>query len=692
RERGVYLVTGGLGGLGMTFARHLAETVKARLVLVSRTARPDAGDPRLLELERLGAEVMVVAADVGDPVAMATVVAAARERFGAIHGVVHAAGLPGGGLIQIKRPEAAAEVLAPKLQGTLVLERALGGERLDFFLLCSSINAVLGGFGQVDYCAANAFLDAFARSRAGRRGTFYVAVGWDRWREVGMAAATAESRPLHPLLDRCLTAGPERSIYSSEMSVSGRWVLAEHRILGRAMVPGTTYLEMARAAYELAVGDGAIGAGHPIEIRDALFLTPLAVGDGERVDVLTVIEREGEGHVFRIQSAAGETWREHARGRIGRVAEPAAAPRPDLAAIRERCTGDLSERMAERARGLAGFLATGPRWQCLQGMQAGAGETLAELELDESFAGELGTLALHPALLDVAAGSIQLRAQGNYLPLAYESLRLHAPLPRRLWSHAVERGGAPGDDILTCDLSLLDPEGALVAEVRGFSMKRLGDEVLRQLAAEGGAGAPASPARQDPRLAALIAGRYGDVAGGIGVREGSAVFARILAGPAFSQVVVSTRDLPAAIAEAKAFDGERIAAELSALALPAGGGARPALDSAYLAPGSDQEQRIVAVWRRVLGIGEIGVHDNFFELGGTSLSGVQLIAELKKELGVDVPAVSIFEAPTVAALARLLAPKEAGPAFDHAAERARKKQEALERQKAALQGRRRAAR
>jgi amino acid adenylation domain-containing protein len=713
RERGVYLVTGGLGGLGLTFARHLAETVKARLVLVSRTARPDAADPRLLELERLGAEVMVAAADVADPAAIAAVVAAARERFGAIHGVVHAAGVPGGGLIQIKRPEAAAEVLAPKLQGTLVLERVLGDERLDFFLLCSSINAVLGGFGQVDYCAANAFQDAFARSRSGRRGTFHVAVGWDRWREVGMAASAPEGSgrgvpppwagegwdrgevrrgAVHPLLDRCLASSPERSIYSSELSVSGRWVLAEHRILGRATVPGTTYLEMARAAYEQSAGDGSV---QPVEIREALFLTPLSLGDGEQVDVLTLVERDGEGHVFRIQSALGETWREHARGRIGRTAEPATPgqmPRQDLAAIRERCSGDLSERMAERARGLAGFLATGPRWQCLQGMQAGAGETLAELELDESFAGELGALALHPALLDVAAGSIQLRAQGNYLPLAYESLRLHAPLPRRLWSHAVERGGALGDDVLTCDLSLLDSEGTLVAEVRGFSMKRLGEEILRQLAAESAVPIPAHPARQDPRLAALLAGRYGEVEGGIATADGSAAFARILAGPALSQIVVSTRDLPAAIAEAKAFDGERLAAELASLAPPAGGGTRPALASEFLAPGSDQERRIAGVWRRVLGIDEIGVHDNFFELGGTSLSGVQLIAELKKELGIDVPAVSIFEAPTVAALVRLLAPKEAGPAFDHAAERAKKKQEALERQRTALQGRRRAAR
>ncbi|MEA2692363.1 MAG: hypothetical protein QOJ16_1750, partial [Acidobacteriota bacterium] len=125
-------------------------------------------------------------------------------------------------------------------------------------------------------------------------------------------------------------------------------------------------------------------------------------------------------------------------------------------------------------------------------------------------------------------------------------------------------------------------------------------------------------------------------------------------------------------------------AALAALGTPAAIVSRPEVETVYIAPGSALEQRIAAVWQRVLGIDSIGIHDNFFELGGSSLTGVQLIAELKKALGVDVPSVSIFEAPTVAALARLLAPKEAGPAFGHAQERARKKQEVLERQRAAL--------
>jgi acyl carrier protein len=95
---------------------------------------------------------------------MAAAVAEARARFGALHGVVHAAGLPGGGVVQLKSRAAAERVLAPKVRGTLALERALAGEPLDFVLLCSSINGTVGGFGQADYCAANAFLDAFPRS------------------------------------------------------------------------------------------------------------------------------------------------------------------------------------------------------------------------------------------------------------------------------------------------------------------------------------------------------------------------------------------------------------------------------------------------------------------------------------------------------------------------------------------------
>jgi hypothetical protein len=101
-------------------------------------------------------------------------------RFGVLHGCFHAAGVPGNGLIQFKTPERAAQVLQPKVQGTLTLARVLRDLQLDFLVLFSSTTAITGSPGQVDYCGANAFLDTYARSQSA--GTQRVlSLNWSEW-------------------------------------------------------------------------------------------------------------------------------------------------------------------------------------------------------------------------------------------------------------------------------------------------------------------------------------------------------------------------------------------------------------------------------------------------------------------------------------------------------------------------------
>ena len=680
REQGVYLVTGGLGGIGLTLADLLARRVRARLALAGR--RPPTGRTleHLRELEALGAEVLVLQADVTDRESMAAALAAVRERFGALHGVIHAAGLPGGGVIQLKTAEAAERVFAPKVQGTRVLAGLLDGEPLDFVLLCSSVTAFAGGFGQVDYCAANAFLDAFARARASRRGPFWTAVAWDRWQEVGMAVAAGATAdggaPVHPLLDRCLLATPEKVVYSTELSVERHWVLSEHRILGRATVPGTTYLEMVLAAFQQAT------SSPEVEIRETAFLTPLVVDDGHRAEALTILQKEkdAEFYTFRVVSrpaGSAGAWREHARGKVGRP-EPAEPRSLDLAALRARCTEDLARAGEDHARGLEGFLATGPRWRSLRSLHASGPESLAALELDPAFADEVRELGLYPPLLDVAAGSVQLRAEGSFLPLAYERLVVRAPLPPAFFSLARLRdGGESGSDTLTCDLTLLDGEGRELVEISGFSMRRIGEEALRQLRGLEGSGDAASQREGEAALA-----------GGLSPLEGADAFLRVLAGP-LHHVVAAGRDLPAILGEANEQSAESLLERLGRLDLPAEVHARPQVRSRFTAPGSELEATIAEVWQKVLGIDQIGIHDNFFELGGSSLSGVQLTSELKKALGVEIPTVSIFEAPTISALARRLDPKKAEATYEHSRDRARKKLEVLERQREQMRARRR---
>jgi len=238
RERGVYLLTGGLGGVGLALAEHLARTVRARLALLGRTPLPPRAEwvaaargegpaaarlRRLLALEAQGAEVLVLAADVTDPAAMRAALGEVRRRFGALHGVFHAAGVSGGGVIPLRTREEAERVLAPKLHGALVLNELLAGEELDALVLFSSLRSVMGGRGHVDYSAANAFLDALAaaNARAGGRPPT-VSVAWDIWKDAGMSVDAAAGRD-----------GAAEALAAGMSSGEGAEVL--ERVLARAL-------------------------------------------------------------------------------------------------------------------------------------------------------------------------------------------------------------------------------------------------------------------------------------------------------------------------------------------------------------------------------------------------------------------------------------------------------------------------
>lgn len=198
RDRGVYLITGGAGGLGMVFAEFLARRFHARLVLTGRSQQPAA---RFDALRSAGADVLYVAADVSKPHDVERVVNEAIGRFGAIHGVIHAAGVVRDSLVRNKTAEEMAAVLAPKIDGTLLLDEATKSQPLDFFVLFSSLAAVTGNPGQSDYGLANAFLDAFAAARerqraAGERPGRSLSINWALWADGGMRPDEATERAL----------------------------------------------------------------------------------------------------------------------------------------------------------------------------------------------------------------------------------------------------------------------------------------------------------------------------------------------------------------------------------------------------------------------------------------------------------------------------------------------------------------
>lgn len=191
RENGVYLITGGVGGLGLIFAEFLAKECKAKLVLTGRSKLSAERQTKLDEIRKSGAEAVYLAADVSSRDGAYELVSGAKSRFGKINGIIHAAGVLRDSLIRNKTVDEMSAVLAPKVYGTFYLDELTKNEELDFFVTFSSLAAVAGNAGQCDYSFANHFMDSFAAERErlraqGSRSGKTLSINWSLWADGGM--------------------------------------------------------------------------------------------------------------------------------------------------------------------------------------------------------------------------------------------------------------------------------------------------------------------------------------------------------------------------------------------------------------------------------------------------------------------------------------------------------------------------
>jgi 3-oxoacyl-(acyl-carrier-protein) synthase/acyl carrier protein len=230
RQGGTYLITGGLKGVGYVFARHLAETHRARLALTGRAAIDETLAPRLAELRRGGADISYYVADACDPSAMAAVVDDIRARHGGLNGVIHNAGMKRDGFLISKNPESVQEVLNAKIGGLVLLDELTKTFDLDFVVLNSSLSAVFGNPGQSDYAYANAYLDAYAVERNrrvanGERSGLTRSIDWPLWESGGMQLDVQERAylrdkfGLEPIDDRAAMAALEESLRANASQV-----------------------------------------------------------------------------------------------------------------------------------------------------------------------------------------------------------------------------------------------------------------------------------------------------------------------------------------------------------------------------------------------------------------------------------------------------------------------------------------
>lgn len=206
KSNGVYVITGGAGGIGLEIAKYLASKNRVNIALINRSKIPErekwpeiikcnagsklAGKVRAIqEIEMNGSEVCCYSADVSNLTEMEEVLQNLRTKYQKINGIIHAAGTWSDGLTHEKSEMSFAQTIRPKIQGTWILENLTQHDEIDFFVLFSSVAAIYGAPGQGDYAAANLYLNSFSSllSKKGRRG---LAINWVSWLETGMAVDT----------------------------------------------------------------------------------------------------------------------------------------------------------------------------------------------------------------------------------------------------------------------------------------------------------------------------------------------------------------------------------------------------------------------------------------------------------------------------------------------------------------------
>jgi acyl transferase domain-containing protein len=647
RDGAVHVITGGLGGIEMTLAKAIAAESQAKLVLIARTRLPDrdewslriasgghlASTLRQLEvLERNGAQVMTITADVTDEAAMREALAAIHQRFGTVSGVIHAAGTIADSPLLSKTEISAAAVLAPKVQGTLVVDRVFGAEPLEYLILCASVSSTLAPAGQIDYAAANAFLDAYARSRSTNSSYPVIALQFPRWSDVGMAADHTPTE-LSPAMDvKAGSNGADKSEVVREitLSLASDWIVREHRTRdGVGVFPGTGYIEIImRAANELM-------PLRPISIHDLQFKLPLEVRPGETRRLRSMLHCNGAEYQFAASMEAAAGWVECASARV-MPDSGGGNSNYDLAELRRRC--------AERKMGFAHrqnrvqetFFDFGPRWQTLDWIAVGHTEALAHVELTREFMADLDDHYVHPALLDMATGATLFlipdyeKLRRAYVPMNYGRINIRKPLPSQCYSYLSIYPEITDDPlVVTFDADILDKDGNVLIEIREFMMRQIRDGLSfdsRRISV-----------REKPETIGNQTAHDRKGRDSITSIEGAAVFHRVLAGAHGANIIAFPSNFAAFEQSLRARIRPRMANNVRDGVL------------------SDEIERSLAQWwQELLGAESLTAQSNFFQLGGQSLTAVRLFAKIKKIYGVELSFATIFAAPTIARLAQLI--------------------------------------
>ncbi|WP_253848978.1 type I polyketide synthase [Actinosynnema pretiosum] len=623
RERGVYVITGGFGGLGLVLARHLASTgLRPRLVLMGRSDRTTDDEhvrERVAELCALGADVLTLACDVGDREAVRAAMFRVTAHHGRINGLFHLAGVPGDRMIAFREHEDAAAVLAPKTYGTVnVLEEL--GDSADFAVLFSSRAAEDGLVGGADYASANAFVDAVAWAAVHR----VVSVGWPVWLGAGMVDHDGpDITGLADVVARLSDSPPSERmvVWEGELGAATHWVLDEHRVGRKPLLPGTGYVDLVTTVFQAELGEH----DKAVELTDVVFRALLAEERSRPVRVEFV--PDGLGYGFTVTSLDGSTQVTHATGRIANTA--GAPARVDLAELRERMR---VASVGSPQREVDVPFTLGPRWRNVRQTWQAGDERLVRLELISAFAGDLDAHRLHPALLDMGTAAVRDAGEGAFVPFLIRKLTRYADIPMSLHSYVRRLPSNPDTAVGAVDL--VADDGTVVVSIEDYTMRRVDFDGDWDRAAT-------APVTEEPRA---------DV-GGLPPEVGVELLMRLLGGDVPANVLVRPyREGRPSPLEAPRHTGPASPAR----EVPAGPARSPEVpapvEPARSPTPAPVRDRLRELWMRTLGAPPADGDSDFFEVGGDSLAAVEFMAKVRGAFGIELSIGLLLDLRTFGAL------------------------------------------
>lgn len=270
----------------------------------------------------------------------------------------------------------------------------------------------------------------------------------------------------YPLLSYKISESYDRitwvSIFSDKL-----WVLSEHLVKGKNVVPGTTYIEMMREIIHRYF------PGSPIQFQNILFISPLAAEKNEEKEVQIIVScKKSKNFDFEILSKDGDSWQKHVTGKI--VICAGTDRQINLQQLKEDCwVRDLVEFPYADGNDIV----LGERWNCVKKVKRNDENILAEMSLPEKFSDDLTDYKLHPALLDEAV-NVAIRSIDTflYLPFSYRKFSMYKSLPMKFYCYIKKMDVVANKEFVSFDMDLLDADGNVIAEIEDYKVKKVSNK------------------------------------------------------------------------------------------------------------------------------------------------------------------------------------------------------------------------